>query len=83
MHKLVGNKSADQVEFLIKQARKISRRTYIQTALKTIPLPPDYCSLQKKDRRLHAHIHSLIDLILPIAAGSESLSSKMEVFQNR
>lgn len=83
VHKLVGDKKDEQVEFLVKQARKISRTTYIQIALNSIPLPPDYCSLQQRARRNHAHIHRLIDIILPIAAGSESPVSQKQVFQNR
>ena len=68
---------------MIKQAKKLSSKTYIQAALKLIPAQPDFLSLQKKNRRYHAHVHNLIDIVLPIAAGSESLLSQKKVFEYR
>ena len=53
--KIVGSNKEEQVEFLIKQAKKLSSKTYIQAALKLIPAQPDFLSLQKK-----------IDVIMPL-----------------
>ena len=81
--KLSGDDKNDQIAFLINQAQKISRRTYVKVALHSIQKPPDYATLQKRSRETHAHIYQLIDEILPIAAGSTSLISQMRVFENR
>ena len=81
--KLTGNDKDAQLEFLMKVARKTSRQTYVQVALETIPIPPDYASLEKKNRQTHAHVHNLIDKVLPIAAGSQSLLSQQKVLENR
>ena len=83
VNKVVGNNKEEQVKFLAQQARRISSKTYVQAALRLIPALPDFRSLQKKNRRNHAHVHNLIDLILPIAAGSESLLSQKKFFENR
>ena len=74
--KVVGNNKEEQVELLAQQARKISSTTYVQAALKLIPAQPDFLSLKKNNLRHHAHVHNLIDLILPIAASSDLFSAK-------
>ena len=81
--KKIFNKKTDQVASLVNQARKIRSGTFIKQALKTIPVPPTYSSLDKKGRRKHASVHSLIDVILPIAAGSTSPVCQLELLKNR
>ena len=71
--KLAGNFKDHQRAFLINQARKISRTTYVQVALDSVPKIPDYAELEKKNQKPYAHVHNLIDKILPISAGSQSL----------
>ena len=70
--KLAGNDKEHQTAFLINQAQKISRTSYVQVALDSLAKPQDYAELNKKNRKTHAHVHNLIDKILPIAAGSLS-----------
>ena len=70
--KLAGNFKDHQTAFLINQARKISRTTYVQVALDSVPKIPDYAELEKKNRKTSAHVHNLIDKILPLSAGSQS-----------
>ena len=81
--KLAGEDKDEQVEFLVHHARKISRKTYIKVVLESIPDPPDYITLEKKHRQTHASVHSLIDKILRVAAGSENIQSQKKVFENR
>ena len=81
--KLAGKDKNEQTKFLIDQARKISRKTYVQITLESIPKPPDYAELDKKNRKTYAHVHKLIDKALHIAAGSDSLLSQKKVFENR
>ena len=83
VEKVVGMNKDEQVAFLISEARKINQKTYVQAALSSIPKPPDYSSLDRSHRQQYNHVHKLIDLVLPIAAGSESLSSQRQVFENR
>lgn len=83
LSKLIGDDKAEQAEFLIQQARKLSKTTYVQATLKSIPVPPNYSSIERKNRRNYNHIHQLVDLILPIAAGSNSQRSQRTVFLNR
>ena len=44
--KLAGNDKDHQTAFLINQARKISRTTYVQVALDSVPKLPDYAELE-------------------------------------
>ena len=81
--KLAGEEKGDQVAFMINQSRKVSSKTYVKDVLKSIPKLPDYVELEKKNRQTHAHVHSLIDQILRIAAGSENIESQKKVFENR
>ena len=81
--KLAGADKEDQVAFLIDQARKVDRKTYVVAALKSITTPPDYISIQKDKRPTYAHVHRLIDIILPIVAGSSSSASQKKIFENR
>ena len=81
--KLAGEDKDEQVEFLVHHARKISRKTYIKVVLESIPDPPDYITLEKKHRQTHVSVHSLIDKILRVAAGSENIQSQKKVFENR
>ena len=55
----------------------------IVRVIESIPDLPDYGMLEKKNRPAHAPIHSLIDKILPIAAGSENILSQKKIFENR
>ena len=55
----------------------------IRKLIESIPVPPDYDTLEKKNRPAHAPVHSLIDKILPIAASSENILSQKKVFENR
>lgn len=81
--KLGGTDKEEQIAFLIDQARKISSTTYIKAALKSISPPPDYGTLPKTQRQNYAHLHQLVDQILPIAAGSESTLSQKMLFESR
>ena len=81
--KLAGGSKEDQVVFLINQARKVDRKTYVLAALRSVTIPPEYISIQKDKRPPFAHVHRLIDAILPIAAGSSSIASQKKVFENR
>ena len=81
--KLAGPDKEDQVAFMVYQAQVISSKTYVKAVLKSIPEIPDYLTLQKKNRPTYAHVHSLIDKILPIAAGSEEINSQKRVFESR
>ena len=81
--KLAGPDKEDQVAFMVNQAQVISSKTYVKAVLKSIPEIPDYLTLQKKNRPTYAHVHSLIDKILPIAAGSEEINSQKRVFESR
>ena len=83
VEKVVGTNKEEQVKFLIREARKINKNTYVQSARSSIPTPPDYRSLAKIERRQHSHVHKLIDLFLPLAAGSESITSQKHIFENR
>ena len=56
--KLAGNDKEHQTAFLINQAQKISRTSYVQVALDSLPKPPDYAELNKKYRKTHAHLHN-------------------------
>ena len=64
--KLAGGSKEDQVVFLINQARKVDRKTYVLAALRSVTIPPEYISIQKDKRPPFAHVHRLIDAILPI-----------------
>ena len=81
--KLAGKDKDQQTRFLITQARKISRNTYVQITLESIPKPPDYAELHIKNRKTYAHVHNLIDKVIPIAAGSDSLLSQKKLLENR
>ena len=43
--KKIFSKKTDRLTSVIKHAKKISRSSYIQKALETIPVPPEYNSL--------------------------------------
>ena len=81
--KLAGEDKDDQVSFMINQSRRVSSKTYVNIVLKPIPELPDYVALEKKNRPTHSHVHSLIDQILRIAAGSENIESQKKIFENR
>lgn len=51
LSKLAGNDKAHQTAFLIDQARKISRSTYVKVALESVTAVPDYAQLDKKNRQ--------------------------------
>ena len=46
LSKLAGKDKDHQTAFLINQARKISRTTYVQVALDSVPKLPDYAELE-------------------------------------
>ena len=79
----IFNKKTDRLNNVIKHAKKISRSTYIEKALETIPVPPEYSSLNKKDGAKYSNVHSLLDIILPIVAGSSSPESQLKLLENR
>ena len=81
--KKIFYKKTDRLNNVIKHAKKIGRSTYIEKALETIPVPPEYSSLNKKDRAKYSNVHSLLDIILPIAAGSSSPESQLMLLENR
>ena len=47
--KLAGEDKDEQVALLVNQARKISKKTYVKIVLESIPDPPDYNTLEKKE----------------------------------
>ena len=59
------------------------RECYVFEALKTIPIPPGYSLLTKNKRRSYKHIHSLLDKILQIAAGSTSKMDQLQLLKVR
>ena len=65
------------------QARLINRRTYVTQALKTIPTLPEYSELTKNERRPFAHVHSLVEKVLQIAAGSASKEVQLKLLEYR
>ena len=65
------------------QARLINRRTYVTQALKTIPTLPEYSELTKNERRPFAHVHSLVENVLQIAAGSTSTEVQLKLLEDR
>ena len=81
--KLAGGDKEDKIAFLVNQAQLISRKTYVKAVLESIPKQPDYSTLEKKNRPTHAHIHKLIDQLLPIVAGSRDILSQKRVFESR
>ena len=81
--KKIFSKKNEQVTSLLSQAQKISSTTCVQQVLKSIPIPPDYATLDKKQRRNYSHLHNLIDIILPLAAGSSSPESQLKLLENR
>ena len=81
--KLAGSEKEDQVAFLMNQARNLSRETYVSAALDSVTIPPNYASIEKKNRPTYRHVHKLIDAVLPIAAGSSSIISQKKIFEAR
>ena len=82
--KLAGDSKDDQASFLIYQAQKLKSKAYVlQESLNTIPTPPDYETLDKKNRQTYNHIYGLIDNVLAKAAGSSSLKSQLKVLEAR
>ena len=47
------------------RAQKLSSK-YLDIALQTIPVPPDYTTLGKKDRRKYSHLHNLVNKVHPL-----------------
>ena len=83
LSKLAGTDSEDQMKFLVDQAKKISRNTYVKLTLDSFKLPPDFATLPKANRKTYRPIHQLIDTILPIAAGSPTPESQINLFKVR
>ena len=84
MKKLAGDSPDDQVSFLIYQAQKLKSKAYVlQESLNTIPTPPDFETLAKKNRQPYNHIYRLIDNVLAKAAGSSSLKSQLKILEAR
>ena len=83
LEKLLGNSKQKQLTFLMHQARFINRRTYVTQALKTIPILPKYSELTKNERRPFAHVHSLVENVLQIAAGSASKEVQLKLLEDR
>ena len=81
--KLAGEDKDEQVAFMVHQARKVSSKTYIKAVLESIPNQPDYVTLDKKNRPTYFPVRSLLDEILPIAAGTENIPSQKKLFENR
>ena len=71
------------MDFYLSQARKINIKVYLSKVLDDIPVPPDYSSLDKKERRSFSHCHSLIDKCLPFSAGSPSPDVQLKLLTRR
>ena len=81
--KLAGADKDNQVAFLVTKARRICSKTYMKVVLESIPNQPDYLTIEKKNRQTFAPVHSLIDEILRIAAGSGNIVSQKKIFESR
>ena len=77
MAKLAGEDKKDQIAFMVDRARKMSSKTYMKAVLESIPEWPSYLTLEK-----YTYVLSLINQLLPIAAGSENSLSQKKVFKS-
>ena len=82
--KLAGCSVHNQVAFLISQAQKLSSKVeVVEASLRSLPNPPDFMTLSKTNRRTYSMIHSLVDKVLPLAAGSTSPRSQLKLLEAR
>ena len=82
--KLAGDNKDEQVAFLLSQAESItSKLEVVKASLNLIPKPPDFKELKKTSRRTYRGIYSLIDKIVPLAAGSTEPQSQLKLLEAR
>ena len=81
--KKIFNTKEEVITFYFTREKNLSDPKLVDLALKNMAVPPDYLTLSKDKRRIHADIHRLIDKILPIAAGSSSLNAQQKLIENR
>ena len=55
----------------------------VKASLNLIPKPPDFKELKKTSRRTYRGIYSLIDKIVPLAAGSTEPQSQLKLLEAR
>ena len=77
------NSRDEQIDFYLSQARKINIKVYLNKALEDIPVPLDYGSLNKTNRRNFLHCHSFLDKCLRFSAGSSSPKSQLKLLKRR
>ena len=80
--KIFRNK-IDVICFHIDNLSSINSGKFIRRALGNLEVTPDYKSLMKKDSHKYVDIHSLIDIIIPIAAGSTSSDVQLLLLEDR
>ena len=81
--KLAGPDVIDQIRFLVDQAKRISKQTYLQVTLASVNAPPDFATMNRESRRYYRHLHKLVDTVLPLAAGSTSPKSQIKLLKAR
>lgn len=81
--KLAGSDVSDQIHFLVDQAKKVSKQTYVHVTLESVNAPPDFATMDRESRRHFRHLHKLVDTVLPLAAGSTSPESQMKLLKAR
>ena len=82
--KLAGPSKGEQVAFLLSQAKKISSKSdVVKASLSLVSPPPDFKHLTKEKKRPYRSIYSLIDKILPLAAGSAEPQSQLKLLEAR
>ena len=73
----------DQISFLVDQAKKLSKKTYVNVTLKSMDVAPDFATMSRETRRYYRHVHKLVDTILPIVAGSTTPDSQFKLLKTR
>ena len=81
--KKIFNTDEEVITFYLTREQNLRGTKYVELALRSMAVPPDYMTLSKDKRRIHADIHRLIDKILPIAAGSSFLNVQRKLLENR
>ena len=76
------NNKNDMIELYMTRAKTVCK-SFLDVALKTVSSPPDYTSLDKKERRKYNYLHTLVDKVLPIAAGSIYPTAQLKLLERR
>ena len=73
----------ERIDFFLSQASRINKKSFLHKAMESITPPPEYTSLNKKERRNFSYCHSLIDRCLRFAAGSSSPMVQLQLLETR